>query len=103
MLDRAAVTGPNTLLVGGRTVTAGKILIAVGARPMIPDCPGNEHGITSNEAFHLEKLPKRIVIAGAGYIANEFAGTFNEFGSKVTLVNRSDQDRKSTRLNYRHK
>src|SRR3546814_15935878 len=82
MLDRAAVTGPNTLLVGGRTVTAGKILIAVGARPMIPDCPGNEHGITYNEAFHLEKLPKRIVIAGAGYIANEFAGILNEFGSK---------------------
>src|SRR3546814_3601 len=47
--------------------------------------------ITSNDAFHLEKLPKRIVIAGGGYIANEFAGIFNEFGADVTIVNRSDQ------------
>lgn len=91
MLDRAVVTGPHSLNVGGREVTAEKILIAVGARPLIPDCPGNEHGITSNEAFHLETLPKRIVIAGGGYIANEFAGIFNEFGSRVTVVNRSDQ------------
>src|SRR3546814_2943337 len=77
--------------VGGREVSAGKILIAVGARPQVPDCPGNELGITSNDAFHLEKLPKRIVIAGGGYIANEFAGIFNEFGADVTIVNRSDQ------------
>ena len=46
--------------------------------------------ITSNEAFHLEELPKRIVIAGGGYIANEFAGIFHQFGSHVTLVNRTD-------------
>jgi glutathione reductase (NADPH) len=91
LLDRATVTGPNTLNVGGREVTAGKILIAVGARPQVPDCPGNELGITSNEAFHLEKLPERIVIAGGGYIANEFAGIFQEFGSAVTVVNRSDK------------
>ena len=56
----------------------------------MPELPGIEHGITSNEVFHLEKLPKRIVIAGGGYIANEFAGIFHEFGSKVTIVNRSD-------------
>src|SRR3546814_8081877 len=49
-----------------------------------------EHGISSNEVFHLDELPKRIVIAGGGYIANEFAGIFHEFGSKVTVVNRSD-------------
>ena len=56
----------------------------------MPDFPGSEHGITSNEVFHLDKLPKRVVIAGAGYIANEFAGIFHQFGAHVTLVNRSD-------------
>ncbi len=91
LLERAVVTGPHNVKIGKRELTAGKILIATGARPAIPDCPGHEHGITSNEAFHLDKLPERIVIAGGGYIANEFAGIFNEFGSQVTLVNRSDQ------------
>jgi glutathione reductase (NADPH) len=91
ILDRATVTGPHSVRLGdGRELTAGKILIAVGATPVVPDCPGNEHGITSNEVFHLDALPKRILIAGAGYIANEFAGIFNEFGSKVTLINRTD-------------
>ena len=56
----------------------------------MPDLPGIEHAISSNEVFHLDKLPKRIVIAGGGYIANEFAGIFHQFGSKVTLVNRTD-------------
>lgn len=89
--ERATVSGPNEVtLASGRTITAGKILIAVGARPAVPECPGHEHGITSNEVFHLESLPRRVLIAGAGYIANEFAGIFNEFGSKVTLINRTD-------------
>ncbi|QDX26829.1 glutathione-disulfide reductase [Sphingomonas suaedae] len=89
--ERATVSGPNEVtLASGRTISAGKILIAVGARPHVPPCPGHEHGITSNEVFHLDHLPKRVLIAGAGYIANEFAGIFNEFGSKVTLINRSD-------------
>ena len=89
--DRAVLTGPHRIrLGGGRTVTARIILIATGARPVIPDFPGAEHGITSNEAFHLPALPRRVVIAGAGYIANEFAGIFHQFGSDVTLVNRSD-------------
>jgi glutathione reductase (NADPH) len=91
ILDRATVAGPHELtLGGGRTVTAGTILVATGARPHIPQFPGCELGITSNEAFHLDALPRRIVIAGAGYIANEFAGIFHEFGSHVTLVNRTD-------------
>lgn len=91
LLERATVTGPHEVtLAGGRRVTAGTILIASGARPQVPEFPGAEHGITSNEVFHLDALPKRIVIAGGGYIANEFAGIFNEFGSAVTLVNRSD-------------
>ena len=57
---------------------------------MLPDISGIEHAITSNEVFHLERLPERIVIVGGGYIANEFAGVFHQFGSRVTLVNRSD-------------
>jgi glutathione reductase (NADPH) len=87
----AAVTGPNSVRIGGRTFGAKFILIATGARPQLLQVPGIEHTITSNEAFHLERLPARILIAGGGYIANEFAGIFNELGSKVTLVNRSDQ------------
>lgn len=91
ILERATVSGPNEVtLASGKTVTAGKILIATGAWPIIPDVPGAEHGITSNEVFHLDALPRRIVIAGGGYIANEFAGIFHEFRTQVTLVNRSD-------------
>ena len=89
--ERATLTGPNSLkLSGGREITADKILIACGAHPIMPQVDGIEHAISSNEVFHLEELPKRIVIAGGGYIANEFAGIFHEFGTHVTLVNRSD-------------
>jgi glutathione reductase (NADPH) len=89
--ERATLVGANAVqLASGKTVTAEKILIATGARPLMPDLPGIEHAISSNETFHLEKLPKRILIAGGGYIANEFAGIFHQFGSHVTLVNRSD-------------
>jgi glutathione reductase (NADPH) len=56
----------------------------------MPEIEGVEHAISSNEVFHLEALPKRIVIVGGGYIANEFAGIFHQFGSHVTLVNRTD-------------
>ncbi len=91
ILDRAEVTGPNEVRLGsGKTVTAGRILIATGATPQLLHFPGSEHAITSNEVFHLPTLPKRVLIAGAGYIANEFAGIFHEFGSAVTVVNRSD-------------
>ena len=89
--ERAVFTGPNSLrLAGGREVTAEKILIATGARPLMPEIPGVEHAISSNETFHLDTLPKRIMIAGGGYIANEFAGIFNKLGSQVALVNRTD-------------
>jgi glutathione reductase (NADPH) len=88
--ERAVVTGAHSVRVGKRELTADVILIATGARPHVPDSPGCEHGITSNEAFHLEQLPRRMLIAGGGYIANEFAGIFNELGVKVTIVNRSD-------------
>ncbi|MDB5679066.1 glutathione-disulfide reductase [Sphingomonas bacterium] len=89
--EHAELTGPNNVrLASGREITAKYILIATGARPHIPTCPGHEFGITSNEAFHLPDIPKRILIAGAGYIANEFAGIFHEFGAHVTLINRTD-------------
>ncbi|RFF27533.1 MULTISPECIES: glutathione-disulfide reductase [unclassified Wenzhouxiangella] len=84
LLDR------HTVDVGGQRVTADKILIATGGRPWVPDIPGAELGITSDEAFHLESLPKRILVAGAGYIAAEFAGIFNGMGSEVTLAYRRD-------------
>jgi glutathione reductase (NADPH) len=89
--ERATLTGRNSVqLASGKSITADKILIATGARPLMPILPGIEHAISSNETFHLEKLPKRIIIAGGGYIANEFAGIFHQFGSHVTLVNRTD-------------
>ena len=89
--ERATLTGPNSIkLASGKEVTAEKILIATGARPVMPQIDGIEHAISSNEVFHLERLPKRIVIAGGGYIANEFAGIFHQFGTHVTLVNRTD-------------
>ncbi|MES2120183.1 MAG: glutathione-disulfide reductase [Pseudomonadota bacterium] len=89
--ERAELTGPNTLkLAGGKTISADKILIATGARPGMPKIEGIEHAISSNEVFNLDKLPERIVIAGGGYIANEFAGIFHQFGSRVVQVNRTD-------------
>ena len=90
--QRATISGPNEVtLADGTQLTAKYILVATGARPHIPDCPGNALGITSNVAFHLEALPRSILIAGGGYIANEFAGIFNEFGTSVTIINRSDK------------
>src|SRR6476661_2871872 len=89
--ERAELTGPNSIrLASGKEVTAGKILIATGATPVMPSIEGVDHAISSNEVFHLDALPKRIVIAGGGYIASEFAGIFHQFGSHVTLVNRTD-------------
>ncbi len=89
--ERAELAGPNSVrLASGEEVRARHILIATGARPAMPEIEGIEHAISSNEVFLLEKLPKRVVIAGGGYIANEFAGIFHQFGSQVTIVNRSD-------------
>jgi glutathione reductase (NADPH) len=89
--ERAELTGPNSVrLASGKEVSADKILIATGATPVMPRLEGIEHAISSNEVFHLPALPRRIVIAGGGYIANEFAGIFHQFGSHVTLVNRTD-------------
>ena len=87
---RATLAGPNRVRVGDREMSARHVLVATGARPIVPDIPGAEHGITSNEIFHLEALPKRAIIVGGGYIANEFAGILHELGVEVTLVVRSD-------------
>ncbi|MEP3051354.1 MAG: glutathione-disulfide reductase [Erythrobacter sp.] len=89
--ERVVITGPNNVkLSSGREITAKHILIATGGWPAIPPFAGNEHCITSNEIFHLEQFPKRLMVMGGGYIAVEFAGIFNALGSDVTLVNRSD-------------
>ena len=89
--ERAELVGPNEIrLASGSSHTARIICVATGATPLMPEIPGVEHAISSNEVFHLNDLPKRIVIAGGGYIANEFAGIFHQFGAHVTIVNRSD-------------
>jgi glutathione reductase (NADPH) len=86
--ERAVVTGRNSVQVGGRTITAKHILVATGSWPQVPDIPGREHAITSNEAFHLERLPRRALVVGGGYIAVEFASIFNGLGVKTTLAYR---------------
>ncbi len=91
---RAELRGPNTVHLAnlGRDVTARYILIATGGHPNYDrTLPGIEHVISSNEAFHLEELPERIVIAGGGYIAVEFAGIFNGLGVDTTLLYRGEE------------
>jgi glutathione reductase (NADPH) len=88
---RAVLVDPHTVEMAGRRVTADIILISTGAAPVLPSEPGAELGITSNEAFHLRALPRRIVIAGGGYIACEFAGIFSGMGAKVTQLYRGEQ------------
>tara|TARA_R110000772_G_scaffold37859_10_gene89691 strand:+ start:2699 stop:4045 length:1347 start_codon:yes stop_codon:yes gene_type:complete len=91
ILEHAEIVGPHEVkLTSGKTITAKYILIAVGAWPAVAEFPGSEHMLTSNEMFHLEKLPETVIISGGGYIANEFAGIFNGLGSEVFVVNRSD-------------
>mgnify|MGYP002621382356 CR=1 FL=1 len=92
--SRAVLEGPHTvrILAQDRTVTARHILIATGGRPSPhPALPGFEHTITSNEAFHLETLPRSIAIAGGGYIAVEFANIFHGLGVETTLVYRGKE------------
>src|SRR5947209_3041500 len=88
---RGVVVDPHTVEVNGRRYTAENILVAVGGWPETPQIPGIEHVISSNEALDLPTLPKRIVIVGGGYIAVEFAGIFNGFGSQVVeIIRRQD-------------
>ena len=82
---------PHTVQVGEETISADKILIATGGRPWVPDIPGASLSITSDEAFHLESLPVRVIVVGGGFIACEFAGIFNGLGSEVVQVYRGEQ------------
>ncbi|SON56378.1 Glutathione amide reductase [Hartmannibacter diazotrophicus] len=89
---RGELTDAHTVrLSTGRSVTAERILIATGGRPFVPEFPGREHVITSNEAFHLAELPKRVVVLGGGYIASEFACIFAGLGAKTTQLYRGKQ------------
>ena len=86
--SRARVLDAHTVEVAGRKVTAAHILVATGGWPTVPNVPGKEHAITSNEAFHLPEMPRHIVIVGGGYIAVEFAGIFHGMGVEVTQLYR---------------
>jgi glutathione reductase (NADPH) len=83
------IADPHTVEVDGKRLTAANILVATGGWPSLPDIPGIEHAVTSNEALDLPALPKRIAIVGGGYIAVEFAGIFNSLGAKVTEIIRA--------------
>ncbi|WP_420235036.1 glutathione-disulfide reductase [Pseudomonas sp. ABY48] len=86
----ARLTGPNEVEVNGQRYTARHILIATGGWPVIPDIPGREHAISSNEAFFLKDLPKRVIVVGGGYIAVEFAGIFHGMGAQTSLLYRGE-------------
>jgi len=85
---RASIVDAHTVIVSGQQYSAGKILIATGGWPHIPDFPGSEYAVTSNEIFDLEQFPQRLLIVGGGYIAVEFAGIFNGLGAQVTQLYR---------------
>ncbi|WP_417725889.1 glutathione-disulfide reductase [Roseovarius sp.] len=90
--SRARLVDPHTVeLADGTRKSAKHILIATGGRPVKPDLPGAEHAITSNDIFHLETLPKSILIIGGGYIACEFACILNGLGVQVTQFYRGAQ------------
>ena len=86
----ARLLDPHTIEVGEEKVTAAKILIAVGGHPVKPDIPGIEHLLISDQMFHLEEQPKRIVVIGGGYIGVEFSCIMSGLGSAVTLIIRKD-------------
>jgi len=87
---RARFVDATTVHVDGRTVETDRVVIATGGRPSVPDIPGAELGITSDDFFQLEERPQRVLIVGSGYIAVELAGVFSALGSNVQLVVRKD-------------
>ncbi|WP_048306539.1 glutathione-disulfide reductase [Halomonas sp. PR-M31] len=87
---RARIVDAHRVEVAGETVSAAKILVAVGGWPWIPDFPGKEYAISSNEVFDLETFPKRFLVLGGGYIAVEFASIFNGLGSDSHLIYRGE-------------
>ena len=87
---RGVIVDPHTVEVEGRTFTAERILVATGGWPTLPEIPGIEHAITSNEALDLAEVPMRVAVVGGGYIGVEFAGIWNGAGSQVTMLVRGD-------------
>ncbi|MEX6664879.1 glutathione-disulfide reductase [Pseudomonas sp. W2-17] len=90
MEGHARLRGPHEVEINGQVHTAEHIMIATGGWPQVPDIPGREHAITSNEVFFLEQMPKRVVVVGGGYIAVEFASIFNGLGADVSLMYRGE-------------
>ena len=82
---RATVLGPHEVEINGKKLSAKHILVATGSWPVIPNIPGREHAISSNEAFYLTQLPRRALVVGGGYIALEFASIFHGLGVSTTL------------------
>ncbi len=91
MHGAARLVDAHTVAINGQQITAEHILIAAGGTPFVPQIPGIEHAITSNEVFDLPELPKRVLIVGGGYIAVEFAGILNGLGAQVSLCYRGEQ------------
>src|SRR5690554_2472020 len=100
LLDQAGVTiyegharleGPGKVRIGDQVISARHILLATGGKPRVPDIPGGEYGLTSDDIFAWEKRPASVVIVGGGYIGLEMAGILAGVGSQVTLVHRGDQ------------
>ena len=85
---RATIIGPHAVSVSGSTVSTGHILVATGGEPSLPDIPGIEHAIRSDDVFHLDRLPERLIVVGGGYIAVELAGVFAGLGVEVTQLYR---------------
>ena len=83
---QARFLDPHRIAVGDTEISAERIVIATGGRPLRPDIPGAELGIVSDDAFYLDRRPERVVILGSGYIAVEFAGIFRGLGAEVDLV-----------------
>lgn len=99
---RATIAGPHQVLINGQKYSAKHILVCTGGRPFVPDFPGNEHVITSEDAFYLDELPTRMVIVGGGYIAVEFAGIFHGLGVETHLLYRGPMFLKNFDEDIRH-
>jgi len=93
IVGQAEMVSPSEIKVNGKSLSADKVILAVGARPVIPDIPGlTETGyITNVEALQLEELPRSMIIIGTGYVGVEFAQMYSRFGTKVTLLGRADR------------
>jgi glutathione reductase (NADPH) len=99
---RARVAGPHAVAIGGKQVSARYVLVATGSWPFIPEVPGAEHAITSNQIFHLEEMPRRAVIVGGGYIAVEFAGILHGLGAQVVQLYRGPLFLRGFDIDLRH-